>query len=443
MTNKVQNTIKKFNMLCNNDSIIVGLSGGADSVCLLHVLLAIKDKYNLNIFAAHINHNLRGEESLRDENFVKNLCNSYNVKLFVKSVEIAKIAASQNISTELCGRNIRYDFFNELSQELNAKIATAHTASDNCETVLFNIARGCSVKGLCGIPPVRDNIIRPLIEVTRTEVEEYCNNNFLDYVTDSSNLTDDYTRNKIRHNAVPVFKEINSNFENNILRLNSQMTDIDNFLTISSCRELKQASCKDGYYCDMLIKLPNVILKQCILLIFKQAGIISTEEKHINLCIDAIKNRTTTNLPNGYCASAVQNVFRVYKDNKSIDFKELPLLETKEINFNNKHYFFNIKNNNSNLQVKNQCIDLNCINSSTVIRTRHAADKFTLPQRCITKSLKKLLNEAKAPKEQRDSLLLVANGSTVLWLEGFGTAQQASINKETKSFIEIEVNNKN
>ena len=201
MKDKVVRALQQYSMLNQGDSVIVALSGGADSVALLNVICSFKEKYNLKIYAAHLNHGIRGEEAERDENFCKILCDKLNIELFTKRINIRQLAKVQKISEELCGRNERYSFFENLSRRLNAKIATAHTASDNAETVLFNLARGSSLGGISGILPVRDNIIRPLIYVTRAEVEQYCKENNLDYVTDSTNLTDDYTRNHIRHNG--------------------------------------------------------------------------------------------------------------------------------------------------------------------------------------------------------------------------------------------------
>lgn len=142
MLNRVIATVEKYGLLEKGDSVIVALSGGADSTALLSVFVSLKEKYNLSIYAAHINHNIRGDEAKRDENFCKILCKKFNTELFIKRVDVPTLAKQQKISEELCGRNVRYAFFEELSQKLCAKIATAHTASDNAETLIFNIARG-------------------------------------------------------------------------------------------------------------------------------------------------------------------------------------------------------------------------------------------------------------------------------------------------------------
>ena len=214
---KTEAAIKKYDLLSGGDSVIIALSGGADSVTLLSVLNSIKEKYNLKLYAAHLNHGIRGEEADNDEKFCKVLCENYNVQLFVKHIDVPKLCTEQKISAELCGRNERYKFFDELSAKLNAKVATAHTASDNAETLLFNLCRGSSLAGAAAIPPKRGNIIRPLITLTRNEIESYCAENSLSYVTDSTNMSDSYTRNKIRHKVIPALKEVNPQAESAML----------------------------------------------------------------------------------------------------------------------------------------------------------------------------------------------------------------------------------
>ena len=230
MNNLVIRTIEKYNLLEKGDKIVVALSGGADSVSLLDALYSLKELYNLTIYTAHVNHGIRGEEADRDENFCKMLSKKYNAELFIKKADVKAIAQQQKISEELCGRNVRYTFFEELSKKLDAKIATAHTASDNAETLLFNIIRGTSVSGAGAIPPRRDNIIRPLIELTRADIEQYCVDNRLEYVNDSTNYTDEYTRNNIRHNIIPILTRINPNFEQAAMRFSENAREIADYL---------------------------------------------------------------------------------------------------------------------------------------------------------------------------------------------------------------------
>ncbi|MEG2004350.1 MAG: tRNA lysidine(34) synthetase TilS, partial [Clostridia bacterium] len=176
-------TIEKYDMLSPHTSILVGFSGGADSVSLLHVLLSLKQKYQISVSAIHINHEIRGDEADRDELFCFDFCKKNGIKLFISRVNVPEYAAKNKMSLELAARELRYEEFAKIlkNQKIDC-VATAHTASDNAETVLLNLIRGYSIGGICGIPPKRDNIIRPLINLTRSEVIEYITLNNLNYI---------------------------------------------------------------------------------------------------------------------------------------------------------------------------------------------------------------------------------------------------------------------
>ena len=216
MTCNVLSAIRKYNMIEKGDVIVVGFSGGADSVCLLHFLSIVKDDYDIVLKAVHVNHNIRGEEAERDENFAREFCQKLGVEVISFSVDVPSLAEERGFSEEECGREVRYDCFRKVKCN---KIAVAHTLSDSAETLIFNLTRGTGIKGLCGINPVRDNIIRPLIYCSRQDIENYCKKHSLSYVTDSTNLSNDYTRNKIRNEVIPVLKSINPSFEKSISRL--------------------------------------------------------------------------------------------------------------------------------------------------------------------------------------------------------------------------------
>ena len=170
MTNLIKHTIDEYGMIDRGDTVIVALSGGADSVCLLHNLNSIKDELNLKLMACHVNHHLRGEESDRDMKFCCELCRQNDIEIFVKEYNIDALSKKMKLSHEECGRKLRYEYFNSLVEKYNCKIATAHNADDNLETVVYNMTRGASLRGLSGIPRVRGSIIRPLINSTREEI---------------------------------------------------------------------------------------------------------------------------------------------------------------------------------------------------------------------------------------------------------------------------------
>ena len=221
MLDTVIKTIEKYNLIQNGDKIVIGVSGGPDSICLLHILNSLKEKYNLQLFVAHVNHQIR-ENAKIDEEYVINFCKKIDVPVYVKHVDVINISKQQKISTEEAGRNERYAFFDEILNKTNSnKIAIAHNSNDKAETVIMNILRGSGISGLKGIEPKRDNkYIRPLIETSREEIEKYCKENNLETRHDESNDENIYNRNKIRNIVIPyIKKEFNNNIINTINRL--------------------------------------------------------------------------------------------------------------------------------------------------------------------------------------------------------------------------------
>lgn len=229
---KVFETIKKYNMIEENDSIVVAVSGGPDSMSLLNVLIKLKQKMNITLVVAHVNHMIRAVADSETE-YVKKFCHDNGIDCFVKKVDVVKLAEQQKISTEEAGRNIRYDFFEEVFEKINAnKIAIAHNKNDNAETVLMNIMRGSGVTGLKGIEPVRANkFIRPLIECDRKSIEQYCINQNLNPKFDESNKENIYTRNKVRNLLIPyIEKEFNPNIIESINRLSNLATQENEYI---------------------------------------------------------------------------------------------------------------------------------------------------------------------------------------------------------------------
>ncbi|MGN0470611.1 MAG: tRNA lysidine(34) synthetase TilS [Acutalibacteraceae bacterium] len=445
MKNKAYSAVKKYNMLQQNDTVVVGLSGGADSTALLHFLLSVREELNLRIIACHINHMLRGDEADGDENFVRKICNENSVELRVLRVDVHKEAQKRKIGTEECGRQIRYEFFEKTAAEFNAKIATAHTASDNAETVIFNMTRGCGIKGLCGIPPVRDNIIRPLIEVTRTEIEEYCRTNGYDFVTDSTNLERDYTRNKIRLDVIPVLKNINPSLESTIARMSTQMRQNEKFITDCAEKALAEAETPSGYKTAILSRLDDTLLSAALSLLVKKHNIIP-EAKHIELIKKIVYNSGAVNLKNNITAVSKQGFLRIISSVQHQENEIISYTNQNLITINNKKIsilLMNIDEFNKyqkiNNLVFNNSMDYDTIPFNRVFRTRKSGDMFTLPKRNITKSLKKYFIELKVPQENRDEIILLASGSDILWIEGIGVSKKYRVSTDTKKVLVLEI----
>lgn len=221
---QVYKCITKYKLINKNDKLVIGVSGGPDSICILHILNSLKEKLNFKIYVAHVNHMIR-EEALSETEYVKGVCQKLGIECFVKVIDVQKFADRKKIGTEEAGRIIRYDFFKEVAKKVLAnKIVTAHNNNDNAETVLLNILRGSGLSGLKGIEPIRDNrYIRPLIETSREDIEKYCESNNLEPRIDKSNLESIYKRNKVRNNLIPY---IQKDFNPNILKTINRLSEV-------------------------------------------------------------------------------------------------------------------------------------------------------------------------------------------------------------------------
>ena len=235
MKNKILETIKKYNMIENGEKVVLAVSGGPDSICMLDILNDIKNDetidMNFEIVVAHVNHMIR-KEAEEDEKYVKKYCEEKQIEFYSKSIDVQKMANNNKIGLEEAGRKARYDFFDEILERTNAqKIAIAHNKNDKVETVLMHILRGSGINGLKGIEPKREKYIRPLIECERNEIEEYCNEKNLQPRIDKTNFENEYTRNKVRNLLIPyIQKEFNPNLIKTIDRLSNLVAEEENYM---------------------------------------------------------------------------------------------------------------------------------------------------------------------------------------------------------------------
>lgn len=449
MRDKVLSTIKKYNLLTQGDRVTVGLSGGADSVALLCVLLELKNELQIEISAIHINHMLRGEESDSDEVFCRELCEKLAVEFKAERVDVPTFCRENKCSDEEGARILRYRAFEKLADGF---IATAHHADDNAETVLLNLTRGTALDGLCGIPVKRQNIIRPLLFCTREEIENYLKIRGQAYRTDSTNALDFASRNKLRHNVMPVIKEINPSFSSAVERMTVSLSEdralldcladklfesilkgneIDRAAYIEEARPLRLRVLKkllkeNGILvdsdklasCDELMlsgEGSRQLSKKTVFIANKRKGIILHTEE------EAERFMAETALP-----APSEGEIAVDTPEKVIKVR---LLSEKEIKL-----FVNYRSK----QFKN-VIDCDRILGSVILRSRIAGDKIRLHSRKCTKTVKKLLNEAKIPAEKRNSLIAIQSGDELVWFEGFGVSEHASAGKNTTNAVLITV----
>lgn len=303
----VLETIKKYNLIEQNDKIVCAVSGGPDSICMLDILRRIKEekKINFDIIVCHINHMIR-VEATADEQYVVNYCKKYQIPFFAKRVDVKKIAESNKQGTEEAGRKVRYDFFEEIFQKENAtKIAIAHNKNDKIETIIMNVFRGSGISGLRGIEPIRDNkFIRPLIETERTEIEKYCEENRLNPRIDKTNFINDVTRNKIRNIVIPFIKnEFNPNFINTLDRLSNVITEEDEYMkkrTIEVYTKIKIQEKESYIVLDLkeFNKQEEVIKKR--LIIYTIAQTIGSAQNIEKVNIEDIIKLCSNNIGNKY-----------------------------------------------------------------------------------------------------------------------------------------------
>ena len=299
MKNRVLETIKKYDLIKSGDKIILAVSGGPDSIFMFDILYKLKNELNFEFAVCHVNHMIR-EEAIDDENYVKSMCEKYKIECYLKRIDVIDYANNNKIGTEEAGRIIRYNFFEEIANKTNSnKIAIAHNKNDKAETIIMNLLRGTGTLGLKGIEPIRDNrYIRPIIEIDRKDIENYCKEQNLNPRIDKTNFENEYTRNKIRNIVIPyIEKEFNPNIIESLNRLSEIATEEDNYLNIvteNTYQSIKIEENKDEIVLDLkeFNTLDMVIKKRIILYtINKIMGSCNGIEKiHIEDIIKLCKN---------------------------------------------------------------------------------------------------------------------------------------------------------
>lgn len=444
---KVHNTIKYNDLLFNGESVLVALSGGADSVCLLKILCMFRDEFNIKIYAAHLNHMLRGVDAENDAKFAENVCSELDVPFYLKKVDVLQYAKEHSQSTEEAGRNIRYSFFADLCREYKIdKIATAHNLNDNVETVLMRFIRGTGITGLGGIPYVNGNIIRPILDLTRQEVEQFLNETNTSFVTDKTNFEDIYHRNRIRLSLIPeIENKYNKNFKDTLA------SNIINY---------KEAS-------DFLKKTIDDKVNS---LIVKKKGYAYLVQDKFNNEHNYVKSSVIYNLidymsKTKQCTSkAVREIVTLAKQkNGKIDFsKELSIyimynriyfVKKKEI----KDFCYTLENDN-NIYIpeidttikfevvdkKEKCnnsvfLDIDMISGKTIkIRNRKNSDAFIPSGMTGKKKLKDYFIDEKIPVFLRDEIPLILADDEIIAVGILRENEKYKVTDKTKQFFKIE-----
>lgn len=438
MKTKFLNTIFEYSMFQPGQTVVVGVSGGADSMCLLHLLFECSADFGVTVEAAHLNHSIRGEEADRDELFVRNFCESKGIVFHCKKADIPEIARLSGESIELCARRIRYEFFDSLHADV---IATAHTGSDRIETMLMNLSRGSALSGLCSIPAVRGNIVRPLIDITRNEIEDYCFRNQIDFVTDSTNLTDEYTRNKFRHNVITELIKINPSFEINALRCIRSLNVDSELLDISTVKYYNECLYDDKLDVSLLSTLPVAAQKRVVIKYISTIKASDFEMRHIDYITHHMSDGFSLVLP-GKTLIASDGKFLFFINDKSdvknlIEPTPIKLGEDTLISFNSKVLSVSFSDTLPDKSEFCFFVDAEKLGNEIVVRSRKSGDVISLLKRKCSKSLNKLFNEMKIPVEQRDSVMVIADENGIIYVDGIGIDSFRIIGKDTKKYMII------
>lgn len=287
---KFQSALCEFEI---NGGVLIALSGGADSVCLLDLFAKAQasSAFPYKVAAAHLNHNLRGEESDRDELFCRRLCEEYSIELFVGSEDVNSLAKKIGKGVEEAARSARYRFLNETASNNGLSyIATAHNQGDLCETVILNLARGAGLDGMCSIPKRRNNIIRPILKVSKSEILSYVDENSLSYVTDSTNLSCDYSRNRIRHNVLPELEKLYEGYASNIERSVELLRRDAEYLTEMAGKAFDEVVENGALLTKKAQNLHPSILSRIVKMLYNHYGFSDITEAHITSVCGAIKS---------------------------------------------------------------------------------------------------------------------------------------------------------
>lgn len=453
MEKKVMAFVDEYKMLKKRDIVIVGVSGGADSVCLLFMLKKLQRMYGLKLHVVHVNHCLRGEEADEDALFVKELCERIGVPYRIFTVDVKAEAEKRGISVEEMGRISRYNAFEEESLKYGGtKIATAHHMDDNAETMLFNLFRGTGIRGLSGISPYRDNIIRPLMCLTRKEIEMYLDSIDEPYRNDSSNFKDDYTRNKIRHNIIAYAREnILEGVAPHMFDTAKQLKNVDAYLEKQAHKTADRIVQYQSYITLIekeAFKKTDPALKSYVLAeAWKNTAPdqLPLNRRHLEAVARLADGDSGKDicLPNGWvAASGYYHIFFYLSTSLTKCMDELPVKALGTYEFGAKKEKFKFKKEKYTGEKKKiskatytKCFDYDKIGSHPVLRTRRKDDYIIINTKGDKQSLNRYFINEKIPAKLRDQTILLADGNRIIWVVGFRISEDVKLTEETKSML--------
>lgn len=449
-------TIYKNRMITTGDKIVVGVSGGPDSLCLLHVLKKLSRELGCNLYAAHLNHKFRGEAADADAAFVGEICMEWGIPAFIEVFDVPAYIEETGLSPEEAGREIRYRLFDRVCEKVGGnKIAVAHNLNDHVETILMRFMRGSGIDGLKGIEAVRGNIIRPLLEIDRFRIEEYCDENGLEPRIDKTNLESVYHRNRIRLELIPyIEKNFNPNIKMALSRFSELVKDENDFLEIEAGEKLRDIA---EFYEDRVVidvsmfsvlhtALQRRIVRQCIERL--SDTLKGFDFKHFEGVLE-LRSKTT-----GAAIMLPHKLKAFISYDKLVLAKDIDIVKTdKKCYYKLKYEYDNsidIAKGSITISRKNAekigelrghkdviYIDPESIKEGLVLRCRKPGDMFAPIGMKGTKKLKEYLIDEKVPRDKRDELLFIADGSEIVWIVGGRLSEKYKITEKTSDAVVI------
>lgn len=446
---KVISFIKDNKLILPGSKVVVGFSGGPDSLFLLNFLNRYKQLFKISLIAAHVNHNLRGNDSDLDEAFCRKTCSQLGVELYTCSANVRSLAKAGKMSIEEAARISRYDFFRSLCKEHNCSlIATAHTRDDNAETVLLNLFKGAGMAGLGGIPVKRDNIIRPVLCCEKEEILEHLKSLKLKYRTDKSNLSDDFRRNFIRNKIIPQIKKINPNFSGNILNQSFVLREASAFL-LSSIESLKKkylivnkgsVKVKIKLFKEHSELIAGEMVRNEIKELFDQ--IISYIHTKEVIALSEKQSGTRISLSGGLAATRERDhVIIGYPEATRTELTECPVgFETRL----GDRTFSSLEVSKGEVKIpggkKTEFIDADkLLGRHFLLRHWLPGDVFYPIGLKGRKKVSDVLTNVKVPSDNRRENLVLLNDGQIVWLVGFRLDDRFKITNKTKRFIKLTI----
>lgn len=436
--------IEKYNMIEAGSQVIVGISGGADSVCLLFLLRKYQERKRFSLHAIHVNHGIRGEEALRDQEYSRDICEQLGVPFTLSCWDVPGLAQRDKLSLEEAGRIARRHAFLEKAGELgdmkHTAIALAHHENDNAETVLHHLIRGTGVSGLGGIRPFQKTeeglaYIRPLLKIARREIESYLEGKHIIWMTDSTNEGTEYTRNKIRHRILPQMEQINPKAVEHISKTAEMFQSIEEYLTAQSDILYREyVSQKEGGYRIHrdLFQEKEIMQSYVVMKVLQQAAEQKKDitSSHIEAILSLAKGRTGASLSLMGSLRASQ----VYGD-VHIGVPEA----TKDLLPEMEFQVFPWENQQIPEKTYTKWFDYDRIKSSLKIRHREPGDFLVVTETGGRKKLKDYFIDCKIPREERERISLLADGSHILWVVGYRISQYYKVTSQTKTVLKVQI----